>query len=116
MARKDKSLHHGIGTQCRVILICVHPSAPIPEKILIGPRTTIWSWWFISKSPRKLFAEVLQRYLIFFSHPDFIDGEFYAAKRYIHAIQEGAEEYLFDVPVPSVRRACQYVSVQVKEE
>ena len=46
----------------------------------------------------------------FFSHPDFDDGGFYVAKRYIHVVQEGAEEYLFDFPVPSVRRAPQYFS------
>ena len=44
------------------------------------------------------------------------NGEFYAAKRYIRVVQEGSEEYLFDVPVPSVRRARQYVSAQVNEE
>ena len=51
--------------------------------------------------------------VFFFSHPDFDDGEFYAAKRYIHVVQEGSEDYLFDVPVPSVRRAFQYVSARV---
>ena len=30
--------------------------------------------------------------VFFFSHPDFGDGEFYAAKRYIHLVEEGAEE------------------------
>ena len=34
------------------------------------------------------------------------NGEFYAAKRYIHVVQEGDEYYLFDVHVPSMRRAC----------
>ena len=63
------------------------------------------------------FAEVLQRYLFFsFSHPDFDNKEFYAAEGYIHVVQEGAEEYLFDVPVPSVRRARQSVSAQVNKE
>ena len=51
-----------------------------------------------------------------FSHPDFDDGEFYAAKRYIHVVQEGAEEYLFDVPVPSMIRARQSVSARVNGE
>ena len=59
---------------------------------------------------------MLQRYLFFFLHPDFDDGEFYAAKRYIHVVQEGAEEYLFDAPVPSVRRAFQCVSARVNKE
>ena len=45
-----------------------------------------------------------------------MNGEFYAAKRCIHAIREGYEEYLFDVPVPSVRRACKSVSARVNEE
>ena len=52
----------------------------------------------------------------FFSHPDFDDGEFYAAKQYIHVVQGGDEEYLFDVPVPSVRRVRQYVSARVNKE
>ena len=51
-----------------------------------------------------------------FSHPDFDDGEFYAAKRYIHVVQEGAEEYLFDVSVSSVRLARKYFSVRVSKE
>ena len=59
---------------------------------------------------------MLQRYLFFFSHPEFDNGEFYAAKRYIHVVQEGAEEYLFDVPVLYTRRARKYVSAQVNEE
>ena len=58
----------------------------------------------------------MQRYLFFFSHPDFDNGEFYAAKKYIHLVQEGSEEYLFDVPVPSVRRARKYVIAQVNKE
>ena len=41
----------------------------------------------------------------FFSYPDFGDGEFYAVKQYIHVVQEGAKEYLFDVHVPLVRRS-----------
>ena len=44
------------------------------------------------------------------------NGEFYAEKRYIHVVQEGAQKYLFDVPVPSVRCARQSVSARVKEE
>ena len=31
-------------------------------------------------------------------------------------LQEVANEYVFDVPVTSVRRSCQYVSAQVNEE
>ena len=30
--------------------------------------------------------------VFFFFHPDFDDGEFYAAKRYIHVVQGGSEE------------------------
>ena len=37
-------------------------------------------------------------------------------KRYIHVVQEGSDENLFDVPVPSLRRACQYVSARVNKE
>ena len=51
-----------------------------------------------------------------FSHPDFDDGKFYAAKWYIHVVQEGADEYLFGVPGPSVRLARQSVSARVNEE
>ena len=54
--------------------------------------------------------------VFFFSHPDFDDSGFYTAKRYIHMVQEGAKEYLFDVPVPSMRRDCQSVSARVNEE
>ena len=43
--------------------------------------------------------------VFFFPHNDFDNGEFYAAKQYIHVIQEGADENLFDVPVPYVRRS-----------
>ena len=32
IARKDKSLRHGVGAQCRVISRFVHPSAPIWAK------------------------------------------------------------------------------------
>ena len=42
--------------------------------------------------------------VFFFSHPDSDNGEFYNAKRYIRVVQEGVKEYLFDVPVTSVRR------------
>ena len=52
----------------------------------------------------------------FFSHPDFDESEFYAAKRYIHVVQERAKEYLFDVPVPSMRCARQYFSARVNGE
>ena len=45
-----------------------------------------------------------------------MNGEFYAAKRYIRVVQEGAEEYLFGVPFTSVRRAHQSVSAWVNEE
>ena len=51
-----------------------------------------------------------------FSHPDFDDGEFYAAKRYTHVVQEWAEDYLFDVYVTSVKHDHQYVSELVNEE
>ena len=44
------------------------------------------------------------------------NGEFYAAKRYIHVVQEGSNKYLFDVPVPSVKHAHQYVSARVSKE
>ena len=54
--------------------------------------------------------------VFFFSHPDFDNGEFYAAKQYIHVIQEGADENLFDVPVPYVRHPRQSVSARVNEE
>ena len=64
-----------------------------------------------------MFAEVLQRYLFFFFlHPDFDDGKFYAAKRYIHVVQEGAEEHLFYALVTSVQRDRQYVSPQMNKE
>ena len=54
---------------------------------------------------------------VFFSlHPVFDDDEFYTTERYIHVVQEGAEEYLFDVTVPSVRCACQSISARVNEE
>ena len=60
---------------------------------------------------------MLQWYL-FFSPRILIltNGEFYAAKRYIHVVQEGANKYLFDVPVPSVKHARQYVSARVIKE
>ena len=51
--------------------------------------------------------------VFFFSHPDFDDGEFYAAKQYIHVVQKGSEEHLFDVSVPSMRRACRSFSSRV---
>ena len=44
------------------------------------------------------------------------NGEFYAVKRYIYLVQEGAEDYLFDFPVPYVRRARRSVSARVNEE
>ena len=50
------------------------------------------------------------------SHPDFGDGEFYAEKRYIHVLQEGAEEYLFGFSVTYVRHDHQYVSARLNEE
>ena len=51
--------------------------------------------------------------VFFFSRPDFDDGEFYAAKQYIHVVQKGSEEHLFDVSVPSMRRACRSFSSRV---
>ena len=54
--------------------------------------------------------------VFFFSHPDFDDSGFYAAKQYTHEVQEGYEEYLFDIPVPSVRCARQSVSAPVNKE
>ena len=54
--------------------------------------------------------------VFFLSYPDFDDGEFYAVKIYIHVVQEGAEEYLFGVPVTSMSRARQSVSARVNEE
>ena len=54
--------------------------------------------------------------VFFFLHPDFDDGEFYASKRYIHVVQEGAKDYLFDVPVPYVKSACQSISARVNKE
>ena len=59
---------------------------------------------------------MLQRYLFCFSHPDFDDGEFYVEKKYINVVQEGAEGYLFDVPVLSVRRSSKYVSARVNKD
>ena len=59
---------------------------------------------------------MLQRYLFFFSHPDFDNGEFYAEKRYIHLVQGGDKEYLFDVSVTSVRHDCQSIIAQVNKE
>ena len=50
----------------------------------------------------------------FFSHPDLDNGEFYAAKRYIHVLQEGDKEYLFDFPF--MRRALQSIIAQVNKE
>ena len=54
--------------------------------------------------------------VFFFSYPDSDNGEFYAAKKYINVAQEGVKEYMFDVPVPSVRRSCQSVSARVYKE
>ena len=54
--------------------------------------------------------------IFFFSHPDSDNGEFYAAKKYIHVAQEGVKEYLFDIPVTSVRRSFHSVSAQVNKE
>ena len=54
--------------------------------------------------------------VLLFLNPDFDNGVFYAAKQYICVVQEGAKEYLFDVPVTSVRRARQSVSARVNEE
>ena len=49
--------------------------------------------------------------IFFFSYADLEGFELYAEKRYVHVMQEGAKEFLFNVPAPSVMCACQGVSV-----
>ena len=41
---------------------------------------------------------------------------FFATKRYIHVVQEGTKEYLFDVPVRFIIRACKSVRARVNED
>ena len=104
MAQKDKSLRHGISAQCRVISIFVHPSAPIREKYINCTKEHNMDLVFFIRVSLKVVRRGAAAVLVFsFSHPDFDDGEFYAGKRYIYVAQEGSEEYLFDVPVSSVR-------------
>ena len=114
--QKDKSLRHGVGAQCRVISRFVHPSAPIQTKYI--NRTNYHKMGLvvlIRDSVKVVRRGATEVPIFFFSHPDFDGGEFYAAKRYIYAVQEGSEDYMFDVPVPSVRRARQSVSARVNE-
>ena len=55
-------------------------------------------------------------HIFFFSHPDYDNGEFYAAKKNINVAQEGVKEYPFDVPVTSVICSRQSVSARVNKE
>ena len=88
MAQEDKSLCHGVGAQCRVVSRFVQPSAPIRAKYNNRTRDYNMELVVLIRESVKVVRRGAAVVLVFsFSHPDFDDGEFYAAKRYIHVVQ-----------------------------
>ena len=111
MARKDKSLRHGIGTQYLVISRSVHPSAPIQEKYIESTKEHKMELLLFNRESVKVLRRGAAAVpFFFFSYPDFDDGELYAAKCCIHVMKEGSKEYLFDVLVPYVKHTHQSVN------
>ena len=81
MARKYKSLCHGIGAQCRVISRFVHPSAPIRAKYINLTKDHKMEFVVLIRESLKIVRRGAAAVpVFFFSHPDFDDGEFYTAK------------------------------------
>ena len=88
MTQEDKSLCHGVGAQCRVISRFVQPNAPIRAKYNNRTRDYNMELVVLIRDSVKVVCRGAAVVPVFsFSYPDIEDGEFYAAKIYIHVVQ-----------------------------
>ena len=72
MAQKEKLLRHGVGAQCHVISIFVHPSAPIQAKYINRNKEHKMELVVLIRESVKVVCRGAAAVpIFFFSYPDF---------------------------------------------
>ena len=106
MLPKLPKLRAGIGAAASVMSKFVHPSGSIHHKYPNRPKNHKLKGFILLEVNAKVVRRGADAILFFvFTHFDFPDKKFYAAKRYIHRNQEGEEDSLFvlaEAVIPAV--------------
>ena len=96
MSPKSPKLRSGVGAVASVMSKFVHPSKSIHDKYPNRTKNHKLQWVILVEIDGKVMRRGANAIIIFvFTHFDFPDEKFYAAKRYIHMTQEGEEDRLF---------------------
>ena len=106
MSPKSPKLRAGVGAVASVMSKSVHPSSSIHHKYPNRPNNHKLQGVILVEVDAKVVRRGANAILVFvFTHFDFPDEQFYAAKRYIHVTQEGEEDSLFvlaEAVIPAV--------------
>ena len=116
MAQKDKSLCQGVGAQCRVISRFVHLSEPIWSKYINNTKYYKMKVVVFIQDSVKIIRRGAATEPVFLLASRFLLMVFFPTKIYIHVVQEGTKEYLFDVHVTYMRCAHQSISKRMNKE
>ena len=96
MLPKSPKLRTGVGAVASVMSKFVHPSRSIRHKYPHRTNNHKLEGFILVEVDAKVVRRGADEILAFvFTHFDFPDKQFYAAKRYIHVTQEGEEDSLF---------------------
>ena len=96
MSPKYPKLHAGVGAVASVMSKFVHPSRPIHHKYPNRPKNHKLQGVILVEVDTKVVWRGADAILVFvFTHFDFPEEQFYAAKRSIHVTQEDKEDSLF---------------------
>jgi hypothetical protein len=112
-------LRVGVGGVGSCISRFIHPSKPIRDKYVNRPKGhKLENLTVIAEGLKTVRRGGGPTNVFIFSHGDFPDVEFYAARRYLHITEEGPEDGLFDqeeevAPVPRCRATREEVQARV---
>ena len=96
MSLKSLKLRSGVGAVALVMSNFVHPSKSIHHKYPNPPKNHKLQGVILVEVDAKVVRRGANTIMVFvFTHFDFPDEQFYAAKRYVHVTQEGEEDILF---------------------
>ena len=95
MSPKSPKIHAGVGAVASVMSKLVHANRSILHKYPNRPKNYKLEGVILVEVDTKVVRRGANAILVFvFTHFDFTDEKFYAAKRYIHVAQEGEEDSL----------------------
>ena len=96
MSPKLPKLRAGVGAVASVMSKYVHPSKSIRDKYPNLPKNHKLQGVVLVEVDAKFVRRGPNAIMVFvFTHFKFTDQQFYAAKQYIHATEEGEEDSLF---------------------